>query len=456
MSDTAIKVERLSKRYRIGLKEEKHDTFGGAVFSLLKSPFSNLRKLRKLTTFEDNPSKEPNSRLQAPSSTPHAPCPMPSSQSNDIIWALRDVSFEVKQGEVVGIIGRNGAGKTTLLKIISRITEPTSGRVRFNGRVSSLLEVGTGFHSELTGRENVYLNGTILGMSKSEVDRKFDEIVAFSEIEKFIDTPVKRYSSGMTVRLAFAVAAHLEPEILLVDEVLAVGDITFQKKCMGKMGDVSKEGRTVLFVSHNMTAITRLCPRAIMLHEGALTEDGNSGAVVSHYMKSDSGTMGAQEWTDIKKAPGDRTVRLLAVRVRNHDGQICETVDIRQPITIEMQYDVLISGSVLRPWFIFWNDEGVCLFSTADTNTEHVEIPRPKGIYTSLVIIPNNFFAEGGITVAAGMATAGSLGNHFSENPAVAFQVVDTLDGDSARGKYGGPFAGVVRPKLNWTTKKYV
>lgn len=263
MSHIAIKVENLSKRYRIGLKDEMPDTFVGAVISWLKAPVANFRQLRKLSHFSENG---------------HDP--------DDIIWALKDVSFDVKSGEVVGIIGRNGAGKSTLLKILSRITEPTAGRAIINGRVSSLLEVGTGFHPELTGRENVYLNGTVLGMSKAEIDRKFDEIIDFSGVKKFIDTPVKRYSSGMQVRLAFAVAAHLEPEVLVVDEVLAVGDAEFQKKCLGKMKDVAGEGRTVLFVSHNMAAVENLCSRSIMLDQGKILNNGPSTEVIHSYLKT--------------------------------------------------------------------------------------------------------------------------------------------------------------------------
>ncbi len=235
MSDIAIRVENLSKRYRIGLKEEMHDTFAASMMDFVRRPLENLRRLRRLSQFKEN-----------------------GHEPEDIIWALKDVSFEVKRGEVVGLIGRNGAGKSTLLKILSNITYPTSGRVQMHGRVSSLLEVGTGFHPELTGRENIYLNGTILGMTKAEIDRKLDEILDFAGVEEFIDTPVKRYSSGMKVRLAFSVAAHLEPEILVVDEVLAVGDAEFQNKCLGKMGEVAKGGRTVLFVSHNMGAIRSL------------------------------------------------------------------------------------------------------------------------------------------------------------------------------------------------------
>lgn len=263
MSDIAVKVENLSKIYRIGLKGKRHDTLGGEFLSWIKSPLSNYKHLKKLTSFK------------------------PDEDSEDVIWALRDVSFEVKQGEVLGIIGKNGAGKSTLLKILSSITEPTKGRVTINRRVASLLEIGTGFHFELTGRENIYLNGTILGMTKQEIDKKFDKIVDFSGVEKFIDTPIKRYSSGMTVRLAFAVAAHLEPEILIIDEVLAVGDAEFQQKCLGKMDNVAKSGRTVLFVSHNMMAIKALCPNTILLKEGKLVEIGDTKKVINEYLNVD-------------------------------------------------------------------------------------------------------------------------------------------------------------------------
>lgn len=259
MSKPIIKVNNLSKRYRIGTTEKGYKTFREAIVDGVMAPIRNFKRLNRLTKFDDRQSPE------------------------DIIWALKDVSFEVKEGEVLGIIGRNGAGKTTLLKILSRITEPTNGFAEIRGRVSSLLEVGTGFHPELTGRENIFLNGAILGMRKKEIEKKFDEIVSFAEIEKFVDTPVKRYSSGMSVRLAFAIAAHLEPEILLVDEVLAVGDIGFQKKCLGKMGEVAKGGRTVLFVSHNMGAIRSLCESAVWLDNGQIVKSGTSDEVVRDY-----------------------------------------------------------------------------------------------------------------------------------------------------------------------------
>lgn len=273
MSDIAISVQNLSKRYRIGLKEQVPNTLVGALASWIKSPLANYRQLHKLSDFRDDPLDKQGHELGA---TPE-----------DVLYALRDVSFDIKKGEVVGIIGRNGAGKSTLLKILSRITEPTSGRIEVHGRVASLLEVGTGFHPELTGRENIYLNGTILGMRKAEIDRKFDEIVAFSEIEKFLDTPVKRYSSGMYVRLAFAVAAHLEPEILIVDEVLAVGDVAFQKKCIGKMEAVSHEqGRTVLFVSHNLQAVRQLCSSSILFECGRIQQAGRTFEVLEKFERS--------------------------------------------------------------------------------------------------------------------------------------------------------------------------
>jgi lipopolysaccharide transport system ATP-binding protein len=269
-NDYAIRVQSLSKLYRIGVREQMSESFGGAVLSTLKRPLSNFRKYKSLYNFDDVLSGAAGSPEDNP----------------DVLWALRDVSFDVERGEAIGVIGRNGAGKSTLLKVLSRITHPTAGRVEIDGRISSLLEVGTGFHPELTGWENIYLNGTILGMKKAEVDRKFDEIVAFSGVERFLNTPVKRYSSGMTVRLAFAVAAHLEPEILIIDEVLAVGDAAFQEKCLGKMQDAAKTWRTVLFVSHNMAAISNLCSKAIYMQDGGVVKIGDTDEVIEYYLSS--------------------------------------------------------------------------------------------------------------------------------------------------------------------------
>jgi lipopolysaccharide transport system ATP-binding protein len=436
--DIAIKVEDISKRYRIGLKDEMHDSFGAVLFDFIKSPLKNYRKYRSLYKFDDI---EPGNYQDQ--NTNHA----------DIIWALRNISFEVKSGEVVGIIGRNGAGKSTLLKILCRITGPTSGNAQIRGRISSLLEVGTGFHQELTGRENVYLNGTILGMMKKEVDRKFDEIVDFSGVEKFIDTPVKRYSSGMKVRLAFAVAAHLEPEILLIDEVLAVGDAAFQKKCLKKMEDVGQKGRTVLFVSHNMSAITRLCGRAILLEKGRVMEDGPSQRVVRIYLTSESGSAAIREWRDPAKGPCGDVARLRAVRVRTGDGQLKESIEISQPVGIEMDYEVMKPGRVLMPHYHLYNEEGVEVFCAHDTDPDWRDRPRPEGRYKSTAWIPGNLLSEGTLFVNSGLITLDPNTEQFYEAAAVAFQVIETNGPNLARGGWAGPMTGVVRPLLEWHTE---
>ena len=330
MSDIAVRVDGLSKQYKIGVRRKDHSTLRDHLVSNLKSLFGRN-------------GHGPLSRNAGSMESAE------QAGASDIIWALRDVSFEVKQGEVLGIIGRNGAGKSTLLKMLSRITEPTQGRIEIYGRVSALLEVGTGFHGELTGRENVYLNGTILGMKRVEIARKFDEIVAFAEVEQFIDTPVKHYSSGMSLRLAFAVAAHLEPDIMILDEVLAVGDSTFQKKCIGKMEGVAKEGRTIFFVSHNMPAVTRLCERVILLDQGKVIVDGSAHEVIKAYLHSGRGSMSSREWLYPDKAPGSEVARLRAVRVRTEDGQSGEKIDIRKKVGLEMEYEVLKPGYKLRP-----------------------------------------------------------------------------------------------------------
>jgi lipopolysaccharide transport system ATP-binding protein len=367
-------------------------------------------------------------------------------------WALKGVNFEVKQGEVLGIIGRNGVGKSTLLKILSRITDPTEGRVLLRGRVASLLEVGTGFHPELTGRENIFLNGAVLGMTQREIRKKFDEIVSFAEIEKFLDTPVKHYSSGMYVRLAFAVAAHLEPEILLVDEVLAVGDAQFQKKCLGKMDDVAKGGRTVLFVSHNMPAVNRLCRRCILLESGMLKSDGDAHHVSAQYMVSDTGLTGARRWVG-ELRPGDDTARLMSVRVLQHD-RLSDIVDIRSPVTLEMTYETVRENATLLSAFSLFDAQGIHLFTTGDLNNPRWSQPRPRGIYTSRCRIPGNLFSEGMIRVVAEVATRHPVYQiHFLEHDSVAFQVVDSGGPGSVRGDWGRPILGVMRPLCGWETE---
>jgi lipopolysaccharide transport system ATP-binding protein len=370
---------------------------------------------------------------------------------DETFWALEDVSLEVREGEVVGLIGRNGAGKTTLLKILSRITKPTTGWAEIHGRVGSLLEVGTGFHPELTGRENTFLSGAILGMGKSEIKRKFDEIVNFAELEQFIDTPVKHYSSGMYVRLAFAVAAHLEPEILFVDEVLAVGDAKFQKKCLGKMGEVAREGRTILFVSHNMPAVTRLCNRCVLLQSGMVLKDGSTHDVMNAYLRSELATSAAREW-NLADAPGDSVVRLRAVRVCKVDGTVSEAFDIRQPIGINVVFDVLQGGHLLAPNIHLFDQEGINLFITIDQDPRWRHSPRPTGRYSSTTWIPGNFLAEGSFVARVAITTFSNMNVRLDEPDVVGFQVIDSTDGDSARGDYAGTLPGVVRPMLNWET----
>jgi lipopolysaccharide transport system ATP-binding protein len=429
MSDIAIKVENLSKQYHIGKQQDKYGTLRDTLVDVFTAPFRRAGKLL---------------RGQATG----------AAELDEIIWALDKVSLEVKRGEVVGLIGRNGAGKSTLLKILSRITEPTTGTADIYGRVGSLLEVGTGFHQELTGRENIYLNGAILGMTRAEIERKYDEIVAFSEVEKFIDTPVKHYSSGMAMRLAFAVAAHLEPEILLVDEVLAVGDARFQKKCLNKMQDVGQQGRTVVFVSHRMAAITHLCDRAILLDGGKVLEDGPSDRVVATYLSSGLGTTAAREWPDLSSAPGGEVVRLRAVRVRVDDGQITDTVDIRRPVALEVEYEVLKSDYVLAPYFHIFNEAGVHAFTSFDQNPDWRGRLRPLGRYVSTVFIPGNFLAEGMMIVGAGIVSISPVQrSQCYERDVVAFQVVDSFEGNAARGDWGKNMRGVVRPLLEWDTQ---
>jgi lipopolysaccharide transport system ATP-binding protein len=359
----------------------------------------------------------------------------------------------MSRGQILGIVGPNGAGKSTLLKILSRITEPTEGRAEIRGRVASLLEVGTGFHPELTGRENVYLSGTFLGMKRAEIDRKFDEIIDFSGVATFIETPVKHYSSGMYVRLAFAVAAHLDPDILIIDEVLAVGDVAFQRKCLAKMEDVGRRGRTVLFVSHNMTAVTRLCERAILVAEGRIQKDGAASDVVSAYLLSSLSTTARRAWPDPGTAPGTDVARLRSVRVRTEEGTTADVVDIRRPVGLEIVFDVLQPGHILVPAFSLFTESAIVAFTTIDLDPEWRQRSRPVGRFVSTAWVPGNLLAEGTLLVSVGLAVHSPPVSHFFEANVVAFQVVDINEGDSARGDWDGNVRGVVRPLLQWTTE---
>jgi len=417
----AIKIENVSKRYRIGGLHPGYMTFREMIGGAITAPFRKLRG---------------------------------RGNGHQTLWALRDINLEIGQGELVGIIGHNGAGKSTLLKILSRVTKPTTGEIELYGRIGSLLEVGTGFHPDLTGRENIFLSGAILGMRRAEIERKFDEIVAFSEVEGFIETPVKWYSSGMYVRLGFSVAAHLEPEILMMDEVLAVGDAAFQQKCLDKMREIRQQGRTILFVSHDMVAITRLSKRVVLLAGGQIISDGPAQQVVNDYLNS-SWKIGAERaWSDGDVTAASAVVRLRRVRVRTEDGTTTATADIRRPLGIEITYDVLEPGHALSPVVELFNEEDMQIFSTHDTAGEWARRPRARARCTSTVWIPGNPLAEG--SVRAHVSVISQLPTtvaHIHERNVVAFHVIDSQAGDSARGDYLGPMPGVVRPLLEWKTR---
>jgi len=428
VSNPVIIARGLSKRYRIGASQENVRGIRGAITSTLMRPLNNLRRLRKLSAFRDD-----------------------TQEPEDIIWALKDVSFDVEQGEVVGIIGRNGAGKSTLLKIVSRITKPTTGYADIYGRVGALLEVGTGFHPELTGRENVYLNGAILGMRKAEISKKFDEIVDFSGVERFIDTPVKRYSTGMKVRLAFAVAANLDPEVLIIDEVLSVGDAEFQKKSLGKMDEFASGGRTVLFVSHNMSAVARLCHRAILLEDGQIVADGPAPQVTSTYVMGAEGATGSRTWT-FGEAPGGEELKITSVSLLGSDGSPAVDVEVTEPLQLRIGYYVGKSNLRFRCVAEFFT-QGVMAFSSVEPREEE----RPAiGNYYSTLSIPCNLLAEGQYSVRIAIftsslyTTSGMKHSYAQLSDALIFHMYDRMDGSSARGDYAQNFPGVMHPRLDW------
>jgi lipopolysaccharide transport system ATP-binding protein len=375
------------------------------------------------------------------------------NRNGETIMALKDVSFIVEQGEVLGIIGKNGAGKSTLLKILSCVTAPTSGQVRVKGRIASLLEVGTGFHPELTGRENVYLNGAILGMSRKEVDRKFDEIIDFSGVEKFIDTPVKRYSSGMYVRLAFAIAAHLDPETLLVDEVLAVGDAEFQKKCLGKMEDVAKQGRTVLFVSHNMIAVQTLCQSAIWLDTGQLKKKGPVSQVVTNYLQSGRAENNLNErvWSEIATAPGNQTLRIRRISVQPEHGKPGDMITMQTALRIEVEYWNLLPAVILHSVLHIYNDQGILAFTTGtDYDPDPVLNDKPPaGLFRSTCHIPGSLLNSGFHFVNLILVRAYSDAT-YEMSDAIGFDVIDNVERKFA---WYGKEPGVLCPDLPWETE---
>jgi homopolymeric O-antigen transport system ATP-binding protein len=422
MSDVAIRVENLSKRYRIGAVQGGYRTLRESILGGLTTPLRVLGVLR----------------------------PGAHDAESEEIWALKGVSFEVKRGEVVGVIGRNGAGKSTLLKILSRITEPTNGRVEISGHVGSFLEVGTGFHPELTGRENIYLSATILGLKRERIDRQLDEIVAFAEVEKFIDTPVKRYSSGMYVRLAFAVAAHLEPQVLLLDEVLAVGDNRFQRKCLQKIGEVSEGGRTVLFASHNMSALSRLCASAILLDQGSLSMVGPVGAVIERYLNQ--GESAHAEWRAPQRAGAAGRPQLMSVRVLGPDDRIAGTCDIASPIRLQIDYQCPKPVEGLHVQIQVSSEQGGLLFASADNLVkDHMGQPHGVGGFRSTCTIPANLLAEGRHLVRVVLINLNAREKYAAQQDAVSFWVRDRTDGTTVRGNWAGDWPGLVRPMLDWT-----
>ena len=415
-----VRVEGLSKQYRLGSRESAYDTLRESLVEAVRAPLKRLR--------DGN-----------------------GSRGQETIWALQNLSFEVAPGEVLGIIGRNGAGKSTLLKVLSRITEPTLGRAELFGRVASLLEVGTGFHPELTGRENIYLNGAMLGMKHAEIDRKFDQIVEFSELEKFLDTPVKRYSSGMYMRLAFAVASHLEPEILVVDEVLAVGDAQFQKKCLGKMTNAATQGRTVLFVSHNMIAVQSLCHRAIWLDEGKVVRYGTANSVVSDYLSSGRAHQLEEVWDDLATAPGNEIVRLHRVRIRPEDNSSSDDVLTRKtPFVIEIEYWNLLPGAQLHIALHLYTEQDIIAFTTGNG----YEIAGKDG-YTATGLFRAKCYMPGellntGLHRFVIFMVRDSNSVIYRHESAVAFEILDLHSREVS--SYGRE-PGVVQPALQWTTE---
>ena len=414
-----VRVEKLSKQYRIGAREIAYNTLRESIVEAVRAPLQRLRTRNAKST-------------------------------NDTIWALQDVSFEVQPGEVLGIIGSNGAGKSTLLKVLSRITEPTSGRAELYGRVASLLEVVTGFHPELTGRENIYLNGAILGMRKTEIESKFDEIVAFAELEKFLDTPVKRYSSGMYMRLAFAVASHLEPEILVVDEVLAVGDAQFQKKCLGKMGDVARKGRTVLFVSHNMTAVQNLCQRAMWLKGGQIVADDAAGQVVSSYLKANSVPAYEQIWEEPTTAPGNDLVRLRRASIRPLEEESFAMLTVRNPFDLEFEFWNLQPDARLNLSVVLYNDEGVPVFNTGPVNERKWNgRPFPAGLFRSVCHVPGDLLNDGTYRVQLHVVRDESV-VIFRLDDLLVFEIHEAAE---RSGAWFGKWIGAVRPSLEWNTE---
>lgn len=421
MPDSVISVENLGKSYLVGHKNVETERYTALRDVVGRNARNLTRKVADMARGRQ----------------------IIQGDEVEEFWALRDLNFEIETGQVVGIVGRNGAGKSTLLKVLSRITEPSRGRVTLRGRVASLLEVGTGFHPELSGRENIFLNGAILGMQRSEILRKFDQIVDFAGVEKFLDTPVKRYSSGMYVRLAFAVAAHLEPEILVVDEVLAVGDSEFQKKCLGKMRDVAKGGRTVLFVSHNMAAVNQLCDRAILLTKGQMMMDASASEVTSKYL-----TLGEATTSVVLKSDPKKEFNFTGMRCKNQSGELQGNFGFDESVEIEFCYDFAQFCSGMEVAMRVSRMDGVAVFTT--TNSEIVASTKGAGSYTCTVSVPSHFLAPGSYSVTLCCHIPNQ--SVIDDQPdALEFSVVET---GSELSQYAGRNYGIVHCKCDWTSRE--
>ncbi len=413
----AIQVDGIGKRYTLGIGHDAHPTLRDALMARARTGLDRLRGVGD------------------------------GASGAGEFWALRDVSFSVAPGEVLGIVGGNGAGKSTLLKILARITDPTEGSGVLRGRVGSLLEVGTGFHPELTGRENIFLNGVIIGMTRAEITRRFDEIVAFSGVEPFIDTPVKRYSSGMYLRLAFSVAAHLEPEILLIDEVLAVGDAEFQAKCIGKIGAVSRSGRTVIFVSHNLTAVQALCGRCIHLGHGRVIADGDPRTVIGRYLGSQHATSTERVWDDAESIDGTRApVRLRRAAVRPAAGTTSDVIDVRTPFVMEVDYVVTVPGIPLATSLLVIDEQGNVVFTVGPRSGS---TPRAAGSYRDTYLVPGDLMNDGTYRLEVGVVSGGD--HAVPPTPALSFVIADSAE---LRGGWHGTWPGAVRPIFASTTTK--
>ena len=415
MSNLAVRVEDIGKQYNIFRESSRYTTLREKIVETIKSPVKTLL----------NPT------------------------GSEKFWALRHVDFSLEHGQVLGVIGKNGAGKSTLLKILSRVVEPTEGIAEIHGRVGALLEVGTGFHPELTGRENIFLNGAILGMKKTEIENKFDEIVAFSEIEKFIDTPVKRYSSGMYMRLAFAVSAHLEPEILVVDEVLAVGDAEFQRKCLGKMSDVASEGRTVIFVSHNMSAIQRLTQECIILDKGTMVLRARTPEAVDYYLTNDFSASGERSYSADEIPATAYPFRPIAVRVKNPAGHVTDHLLSVDPVTIEVEYQLEADITGLRIGIYLMTSRGEYIFTSFDTDDPEAfqaRSSRKSGRYISRCTIPADTFNEGRFVIGIN-ASSYMVKRFFGDERAMNFSINTT----GAPGMHWVEIRhGPIRPRLDW------